>query len=392
MATITMRKNKDGSRVFRIRCKVDYTEYSKTWPGKLDDPIPKGWTDTRAETAAKKQAVLFEEACRRGAITNDKQKLCDYIEYVIDIKSKSGAIKPRTIDGYIKLLSRIKAAKIANKKLVDITVKDLNLFYKQLSEDINLHTGKQLSANTIRRYHALISVSLSQAVKEQLINHNPARYAMLPKVEHKEANSLSIEKIGAIIDALNGEASRWQALTLLLIGSGMRRGEVSGLKWSDVDFNNSVIRVQRNVTRKLGTGLIVGTTKTGRERSVTVEPEVLAALKTWKTEQAAEFGALPLDCFVFACKDPQTPIDPDSISTWYRRFCKRHNLGRVNPHSFRHTQASVLLQNGDIVLASKRLGHAQTSTTLNIYGHMLPQTDKEASARVGDVLFKQLRK
>ena len=79
---------------------------------------------------------------------------------------------------------------------------------------------------------------------------------------------------------------------------------------------------------------------------------------------------------------------PDSVTRYYARFGERYNLGKVNPHAFRHTQASILLQDGDIVTASKRLGHAQTSTTMNIYGHMMPLTDKEAAEKVGKAFLK----
>ena len=91
---------------------------------------------------------------------------------------------------------------------------------------------------------------------------------------------------------------------------------------------------------------------------------------------------------MFSLNDPKVPIHPDSITTYYRKLGRRCGLGAIHPHGFRHTQASILLASGDVVAASMRLGHAQKSTTLNIYGHMMPNKDKQAAELVADKLFK----
>ena len=116
--------------------------------------------------------------------------------------------------------------------------------------------------------------------------------------------------------------------------------------------------------------------------------EVMEVLKQWRTEQGKIQGAISLSGFVFSVDRPETPMHPDSITTYYRRFGKKYGLGAVHPHAFRHTQASIILQTGDLVAASMRLGHSQKSTTLNIYGHMMPNKDKQAAALVSEKLFK----
>ena len=93
--------------------------------------------------------------------------------------------------------------------------------------------------------------------------------------------------------------------------------------------------------------------------------------------------------FLFV-KEDGTPMIPDSITAWLRKFSKRHGLPHIHPHSFRHSAASILIHSGtDVVTVSKRLGHANTSTTLNIYSHILAESDEQASERLADILLRQ---
>lgn len=387
MATITMRKNKKGQRSFVIRVKMAGEVFCSRYPGKLDDPIPDTWSNKKATKEAEKAAALFESECKRGLISNNKTSLADYISYVIDLKEKNGHIKPLTAEGYKRLFKRIKAAKMAKKRLTDIRVSDLNNFYNELSEEgQNQNTGKKLSAKTIREYHNLISSCLTQAAREGIIQSNPAAFATLPKIERKEANFIEPDTITRILDVIQNEPLHWQAITYILIGTGARRAEVAGLRWSDINFKDHTIKIQRNIVRAKGK-LIEGTPKTGDFRTITAPAEVIKILMTWKQEQAARLKSLSMNGYCFALLDHQTPIDPCSITAYYYKLADRYGLSRINPHAFRHTQASVLMRSGDIAAASKRLGHSRTSTTIDIYGHMLPKTDKELSDKISAELF-----
>ena len=385
MASIKMRKKKNGARIFDIRVMSGGEMFRCSFPARGDMPIPDTWSDKRARTEAEKAAVLFEAECKRGAISHDKRTFSEYATYVLELKQANNALKPSTLNEYRLLMPRIDAERLGTMKLKDISAKDLNAFYIRLSQDgANKATGGKLSSATIRKYHAFISSVLNTACKEQIISFNPAMNATPPKLEQKEANFYDADKMASILEAISLEPVFWQALTYVLIGTGARRGEISGLRWSDIDFNNRAISIQRNIIRT-GGGYIESSPKTGTGRVVSVPDAVLSALQAWKREQADIFGAFSLSGYVFANHEPMTFFRPDNITQYYGRFGARYKLGRVNPHAFRHWQASMILQGGDIVMASRRLGHSRTSTTLDIYGHLLKQNDRAAADKVGTV-------
>ena len=136
--------------------------------------------------------------------------------------------------------------------------------------------------------------------------------------------------------------------------------------------------------------LIEGTPKTGRGRVISVPDEVLSMLAAWQRQQADINGVLSIS-YCFTGEDSHKPISPDAVTRWFSRFSKRHELPHINPHAFRHTQASIILQSGDIVAASSRLGHSRESTTTDIYGHMMNATDQKAAEQVGKAFFKSGR-
>ncbi len=389
MASIKARKSKDGKRSFLIRCMVNGVTHTRTYPGKTDPQIPETWSDKRALTEATKVAALFEEACRNNIVSNDRRTVSEYAHYILDHKAANKAIKPSTVAGYSIILDRIDEHSIAKVKLKDLTPRHLNDFYKiLLSDGANKRTGKPLSPKTVHEYHVFLSMVLNEAIKENIISTNPAERAMAPKVEQKEPKFYPPEQMIKIINALKTEPAMWQAMSALFIGIGARRGEILGLRWSDIDFDNNRIFIRRNITRTHRGKPVVVTPKSDRWRVVSLSSEFMTSLLAWREEQFRGFGFEPKDGYVFAYKGPEVFINPDSITSYYDKLGRKYELGHLNPHAFRHSQASIILQSGDVVAASKRLGHAKASTTMNIYGHMMPAADREAADRVATAFLE----
>ena len=250
-----------------------------------------------------------------------------------------------------------------------------------------------LSEKTILAYHRLISIVLSQAEKEMLVPYNAAAKATPPRATKKDPNYFQPETISAILEALESEPLKWQLITHLLIVTGCRRGEIMGLKWEKVDFENNRIKIDRALIVSPSKGGYESTTKTRDVRYLTLPEETMKLLKQHKRDQLrlqlANGDRWIQTGYVFTT-DCGDHMNPDSVTRWLNEFSRRHNLPHINPHAFRHTVASVLLANGtDVVTVAAQLGHASASTTENFYAHIIEENKAKASECIADVLLRK---
>lgn len=300
-------------------------------------------------------------------------------------------MKVTTAERYRDMLKRINT-EIGPLKLQDIRPDHLNRLYVKLAEPgQNKRTGMGLSQKTIIEHHRVISSIFSQAVKEQLVPSNIAQRATPPKNPKKEMDAFEAEEVQAILKALESEPLKRQVMTHLLIATGARRGEIMGLRWKNVDWDNHRLYLCENRVYTPKSGAISTTLKTGENRYVSISLAVLDLLKRWQSEQAEFYkflGITPSD-YVLTADDGQ-PMHPDSPTDWLAKFAKRHDLPPIHPHKFRHTQASLLISEGvDILTVSKRLGHAKVSTTLDIYSHALAKSDEKASDTLDSLIYQK---
>ena len=395
MASIQERRNKAGkliSHSVRVhRGRGADGKQLKPWTATFD--VSPTWTEKRARKKAEAFAATFEKECKEGTTTDSRQKFAPYCDYVIDLKEQRG-VKHSTIVRYKELTRRI-YPRIGHIKLKELRADHLNNLYTFLAQDgQNAKTGGRLSAKTILEHHRLISTVLEQAVKESLVPFNVASRATLPKAEHKEVNYFQPEQVAAIRDALEREPMKWKTLVHLLLITGARRGEVLGLKWDKVDFDGNRIYICNSVLYSPDVGIYESTPKTERSRRyVTLPTETMRLLRqyrAWQGEERLRLGEYYQNQgFVFS-QDNGKPMHPDSVTDWLKKFSKRHDLPHINPHAFRHTMASMLYFNGvDSVSISKRLGHAQVSTTANIYAHVMEEADKKSADILADVFLKK---
>ena len=254
----------------------------------------------------------------------------------------------------------------------------------------------KLSNKTILEHHRLIHTILAQAEREMLVPYNAAAKATPPKSAQKEVNYFQAEDIVRIREALEQEPIKWRVATHLLLITGCRRGEVMGLKWSRVDFGNSQIRIDTTLLYSSKRGIYEDSTKTGTVRFIKLPAETMDLLRQyrrWYLEQRLINGDRWHDTDFLFVKDNGEPMIPDGITAWLRKFSKRHDLPHINPHAFRHTMASILINSGkDVVAVSKRLGHAKVSTTTDIYSHIIREADEQASECLADVMLRPAQK
>ena len=242
-----------------------------------------------------------------------------------------------------------------------------------------------LSSNTVRSYHRIISSCLGKAVKWGYIPYNPAVNAELPKMPKQEAAYLDEAEARQLLVLLHQEPIKYRAMITFDLLSGLRRGELLGLRWQDVDFENQTITIVNTLNYAPGAGVYVDTPKnTTSARPLKLSPTAFSMLleyKRWQDDQRDACGDYWKDTVgrVFT-GDDGAPVFPDSLTKWFAAFVKRSGLPDVHIHSLRHTYASLMIADGTpLPVVSRRLGHAQVSTTANIYAHAIASADEKAA-------------
>lgn len=296
-------------------------------------------------------------------------------------------LAPKTVHEYKALLKRILPT-FGHIKLAKIKPLHLLEFYRSLQSNGARQDGKKggLSGNTANHYHRLISSMLGDAVKWQLIPSNPAEQVPPPKIERKRAPHYDEAQTAAMLEALATESLKYQVMINVAIFGGLRRGELMGLTWPDINFEEDTITINQASQYIPGTGSFTKPPKTDSSaRTIKMPKATMSMLRTLKrvqSENILQCGELwQGDNEVFTSDDGKR-MHPDTITKWWRKFIKRHELPEMNFHGLRHTSATLLISEGiSATNVSSRLGHASTSTTVNIYAHALKSKDQEAADR-----------
>lgn len=199
-----------------------------------------------------------------------------------------------------------------------------------------------------------------------------------------------------MIALLDKEPIQYRTIILLLINTGLRRGELCGLEWKDIDFTNAVLYVRRNTLYLPERGIYDDTPKTASsQRAIKLPANCIPMLKEYRAWQAAQrlkLGDQWQDHDRLFTRWNGEPIHPDTLTNWFSDFVKRNNLPPVTIHSMRHINATLLIAAGtNLWTVSARLGHAQTSTTANVYSHAIQSADAAAAETLDDIL-KPIRK
>lgn len=334
--------------------------------------------DAAKAMAALQTEVAEERPSTAGPATTFGQLLDRWMELA------EPDLSPTTVREYRRLINQRIRPALGAVALRRLRTSMLDDFYRALT------TQAGLSSASVHQIHSIVRRALKQAVKWSWLMSNPAVNASPPRVRRTEIRPPETDEVRAILaaasvtDPVCGIALRLAATT------GMRRGEVCGLRWTAVDLRTAIIHVSRAVATTSG-GWVEKDTKTHQSRRISIDRatvEALRAHREWATGIAAKANVeFKREAFVATyAVDGSEPMHPDSLTGAFSRLTKRLGLVNVRLHDLRHAHATALLAAGiPIKSVSSRLGHADASTTLNVYAHALESTDREAADLVGNM-------
>ena len=244
--------------------------------------------------------------------------------------------------------------------------------------------AEPLAPSSVVSYHRTLSSVLARAVKWGYIQTNPADAAEKPSLSRKESAYLEEDEVWRLLKLLQNEPIRWRALVTFDLLSGLRRGELLGLRWQGVDLDEHTVTIRQTSNYLPGKGVYVSTPKTaGSARPLMLSTAAIMMLleyKRWQDFQRETMGDAweDQDGRVFT-NEFGAPVFPDSMTQWFSGFIARSGMPKVTVHSLRHTYATLMIADGvPLVVVSKQLGHTQTSTTANIYAHAIASAQAKA--------------
>lgn len=340
---------------------------------------------SRREAEAVRNALLAEVA--EGGAARTGSTVADLLEAWFEANQAEWS--PRTALEQRRVMDAVLIPALGSNKLAKLRTADLDAFYgRARAGEI---TGRPLAASTVRKFHTVLRSALQQAVRWEWIGVNPAAAAQPPKGKRKEPTPPTPDELGRLLAFAEREVPDFFVYLRLASIAGARRGEMCGLRWSDLTDGCSVLMVRSSAVITAD-GVTVKETKTDRVRRVAIDAATAALLVEHRVamgERARQCGVtLAPDAFVFSYEaDSSQPWRPDSVSrrfTWVR---ERVGLPHVRLHDLRHYVATRLIAAGvDLRTVATRLGHASPTTTLNTYSHFVPEADREAAELLGGLL------
>jgi integrase len=283
-------------------------------------------------------------------------------------------LEKRTMRSYENMLCKRIFPALGHIPVRELNAEHLKAFCAKLSEpNRNFKTGGNLSPKTIKNHVALVSTLLTFATREGIIAVNSATSANLKpqKILAHEPEILSDEETLKFLKLLGHAPPKWQVLVKTILFLGLRRGEVVGLKWSDVDFETNTLTVRRSVGYTAQDGVFekLSKTKSGF-RVLKFSGEFRKILLTYRENSDR--------------KDVMFPgrwgggfMHPDSVGDWLAKFCARHNFRKINPHLLRHTNISMLISGNAVSVkyVSTAAGHSNIGITCDIYAHAVKTSE-----------------
>jgi integrase len=334
---------------------------------------------TRREVQEKLHAALNEQ--KQGMLTTGpKQTVKDYLNYWLEIHSAK--LKISTYALYKGHLDTHIIPALGHIQLQKLTVDQVQAFYTKLLKN-------ELSAGTVRVIHAILFVALKDAVKWKRLAVNVCTAVTLPRLAQRERQPLTKEQALQLLEAAKG--NRLECLLTLALATGMRLGEILALRWDDINLEERTLRVAHTARYVSGFGMIESEPKTESSRRSIILPQfvmdILKQHRAYQLETRLKAGAAWQEHGLVFPNTYGRYLSRTTLYSFFKKLLREAGLSDMHFHDLRHSAATILLSMGvPAKVVQQILGHRNISTTLNIYGHVLPEMQRDAMDDMDDFL------
>ena len=367
-------------------------------------PIRHTKTVNGTKAQAKIELAKFVAEVEQGTVIDGKSITFKEFTEIWKRDYGSKELAPSTYIRYLGMLESRILPYLGHFKLDKIKPTDIMKFYDMLDKDTQIRriicnngyrTLKPLSQKTILEHHKLIRAMLHRAVYWQLLFSNPCERVQPPKSKKPKRRYYDDEQCKVLLSNLNElsvDDIKYKTAITLTLFTGIRLGELMGLEWSDIDFTNGIVSINKSSQYLSDKGVFTKTPKTESSiRDVAIPDFVVSLLeeyRLWYEIQKSIYGELWMNSDRLFVQSDGKPMHPSTISKWFVKFVKEIGLPVINFHGLRHTNATLLIsQNINVAVVAARLGHAQITTTFNFYVHPVISHNKSAGNVLQNLLI-----
>jgi integrase len=342
------------------------------------------------EEADKERVRLLRELHLGSYVEPNKLTVADFLEQWLGHVAAS--IRPKTLEFYTEAVQKYLVPALGKHKLTGLQPVHIQNYYDRALTSGRIHGPGGLAPKTVHHHHCVLHQALELAVRWNLIARNPVALTDPPRPEKHDMRFLTEDETTHLLTTARDH--RFFLPILIAVSTGMRRGEVLGLRWSDTDLNVGAFTINQTLEAVVAGKPLFRPPKTQKSRrTITISSSVKEHLRAHKQAQGdtlyhtdASLGHLDLVC---SASDGQA-LEPGNVSHKFSKIAESAGFGDLNFHGLRHTHVAHLIKAGvHAKVISERLGHSNIGTTMNIYGHLFPQFDQEAAQQV-DRLFSRI--
>ncbi len=320
---------------------------------------------------AEKAAEKITGRASNGQVVDDKETVGDWLKTWLSSKRN---LRPTTAASYQGHIDNWLVPHLGHLALEKLRPADIHAAYLAMEAASPARGRRKVGPATVRRIHATLRAALSAAVKQQRLPYNPAQHVELPEAKRPKVQPWEATDLGKFLDQIGSD--RLAPLYELAAMSGLRRGELCGLRWADCDLERRVITVRQQLV-VVGHRITLGPPKTasGEHRKVDLDAGTVGVLLAHQLQQHIErgtWGGAYIDQDLVFAKENGEPLHPEYVTRHFQRLARKAGLRQVRLHDLRHGSASLQLAAGiPIAVVSKRLGHSSISITSDTYSHLL---------------------